>query len=233
MYLVARVYQSESQARDAYGALVEADIGPAALVIAASTRPGEEPGTRLSDDEASTVRAGGLLQSHAPFYADELRKGHHLVAMRAVFGRSREAAEIADSYNPLPVSHEGPKQRYIPWTERPAAFSSSIGMGTLLKTGTPFSDFWGLPTKKEGVTFLSRMMKPKTDGFMFSNMIGMGYKSAGDTPMSSMVGMSGKSNRLEGKTSSFGLPLKTKGGTPLSSMLGMRLLTKRKRILSS
>lgn len=233
MYLVARVYQSESQARDAYNALLEADLGPAAIVIAASTQPGEEPGTRLSDDEASTVRAGGLLQKHAGFYADELRKGRHVVVARAVFGRSREAVEIVDSYNPLPTTHEPPRQRYVPWTERPAAFSSSIGMPTLLNSDAPFSNFWGLPTRKEGHTVLSRMFKPLTDGFMFSSMIGMGFQTAGATPLSSMVGMSGKSSRLEGKTSSFGLPLKTRGGTPLSSMFGLRLLTKRKRILSS
>ena len=233
MYLVARVYESEHQARGAYDALLDAGLSTAAIVIAATTRPGEEPGSRLSDDEASTVRAGGLLQKHAGFYADELRKGKHIVAVRAPFGRTVEAKAIVDDFNPLPQNHEPPSTPYVAWTERPAAFSASIGMPVLMKTGTPFSSFWGMSTGKGGLSILSRIFKPLTDGFMFSNMIGMGFQTAGATPLSSMVGMSGKSGRLEGKTSSFGLPLKTKGGTPLSSTFGLKLLTRRKRILSS
>lgn len=233
MYLVARVYETESQARSAHDALVAEDFGTTAIVIAATTQPGEAPGTRLSDDEASTVRAGGLLQKHAGFYADELRKGNHLVAVRAPFGRTVEAIAIVDAHNPLPQNHEPPRTPYVAWTERPAAFSETIGLPALMKSETPFSSFWGMSTKKEGLTILSRIFKPLTDGFMFSNMIGMGFQTAGATPMSSMVGMSGKSSRLEGKTSSFGLPLKTKGDTPLSSLFGMKTKTRRKRILSS
>jgi len=39
------------------------------------------------------------------------------------------------------------------------------------------------------------------------------------------------SDRLAGKSSSFGFPLKTKSGTPLSSMLRLRMLAKTERYL--
>ncbi len=223
MLFLARFYLTEGQARGAVDALAAAEFTEDRIVMLSTT---------AGSDAAAAVKAGGMMGEHAAFYADQLGQGHSLVVVTPQFGMSKKAGAILDAHNPLPISHLPPPEPFVPWTERPAAFSSLFGLPTLTRSGTPFSDFWGLKTSQEGVTHLSRWFKPLSPGWTFSAMIGMPIKSKSDTPLSSMVGMSTRSSRNEGKTGSFGMSFKTKGGTPLSSMFGLPTLTKRKFFLT-
>ncbi len=222
MLFLARFYLTEGQARGAVDALAAAEIGSDRVVLLAPSG---------GADSATALRAGGMLGEHAGFYANQLGQGHSLVVVTPAFGASKMAKAILDEHNPLPISHEPPPEPFVPWTEKPAAFSTLLGLPTLTRSDTPFSDFWGLKTSQEGVSHFSRWFKPLSAGFTFSSMVGMPIKTQGDTPLSSMVGMGTSSRRNEGKTGSFGMSFKTKGGTPFSSMFGLPLLTKRKHFL--
>ncbi|MEE4191787.1 MAG: hypothetical protein V2I66_09405 [Halieaceae bacterium] len=222
MLFLARFYLTEGQARGAVDALVAAEMENERIVL---LTPGD------TGAAAAAVRAGGMLGEHAGFYADQLGQGHSLVVVNPAFGTSKIVTAILEEHNPLPITHEPAPEPFVPWSEKPAAFSTLLGLPVLTKSDTPFSDFWGLKTSQEGTSHFSRWLKPLSPGFTFSSMLGMSFKTSGDTPLSSMVGMSTSSSRNDGKAGSFGMSFKTKGSTPFSSMFGLPLLTKRKHFL--
>ncbi len=231
MLFQARMYQTEGQAANAANALIEAGFSKNSVTryTPPSAAAGGEMGGGPASDSAAALRVGGILGEHAGYYADHVNKGYSLVAVQPPFGTMLKAEKILDAHNPLPLSHMPPPEPFVPWTERPAAFSSLFGWPTLTRSETPFSDFWGLSTKQEGLSHFSRWFKPLTDGLrMGSNPL-----TANATPLSSMVGMGTQSSRNAGKTGSFGMSFKTKGATPFSSMIGMPTLTKRKHFLTS
>ncbi|MEM6485462.1 MAG: hypothetical protein AAF662_10830, partial [Pseudomonadota bacterium] len=121
-------------------------------------------------------------------------------------------------------------QPYVPYSQQTAPFSHMLGL-KVLSNGT-FSGAFGMGTKSSGLTHLSRFFSPLASDFKFSKMIGMGFATSSTTPLSSMVGLSTKSERMEGKYSSFGMSTSTAGGTPFSNMLGLPTLTKKKFFLS-
>jgi hypothetical protein len=247
MSMIARLYQTHTQAQGAYDALQSSGFGGDAAMIAGVSRaaagdpaagaPAAEAdaGAAIVPPEADTItaiRAGSLLGEHAAFYAEQLTEGNSLVVVSPPFGSSRKAIAILDDYNPLPISHEPPPEPYVPFTERSTPLSSLLGLPVLSKTATPCSDFWGFDTLQEGTSHFSRWLSPLAPGFMFSSLIGMKLLSGNATPVSSMTGMSTQSSRLAGKSSSFGLPLKASNTTPLSSLFGIPVLSKRKRFLT-
>ncbi len=223
MLFIARFYLTEGQARGAIDALAAAEISGDRVVMLA-------PGTGA--ESAAAMRAGGMLGEHAGFYANQMGEGHSLVVVAPAFGTSKQAAAILDDHNPLDISHEPPPEPFVPWSEKPAAFSSLLGLPTLTRSDTPFSDFWGLSTSQTGLSHFSRWLKPLAPGYTFSAKLGMSTRTEGATPLSSMVGMGTSSRRNEGKSGSFGLSFKTRGGTPLSSLFGLPLLSRRQHYLS-
>ena len=229
MYAVARVYEYEHQAREA-ATKVKSEEGfdPEHVVVFNTMMSQAADAPTLS----RVMRAGGLVAKHAAFYEQQLAAGRTLVIVGAPFGMSREAGRLLDEFSPLAISHEPERAPFVAWYEKPAAFSTALGLPALTKSDTPLSNLFGLKGKQEGFSHFSRWWSPLTD-FTFSGMIGMKFQSASDTPLSSMVGMSTSSDRVKGKSSTFGLPLLTKGDTPLSSLFGMGTKTKRNRILSS
>lgn len=229
MGVVARFFQTEGQARAAVDALLEAEFRSDNIAVLAPAAAGGE----AAPDLAAAMRTGAMLSEHVGFYAGQLDQGYTLVVVSAPFGATAKAATVLDSHGPLAITHEPAPEPYVFWTEKPAAFSTLLGLPLLTKSDTPFSDFLGLETKQSGPSHLSRSLKPLSPGFRFSSMLGMRLLSDNPTPLSSMLGMSTRSSRNEGKTSSFGMAMKAEGATPFSSMLGLPLLTRRKHFLTS
>jgi hypothetical protein len=235
MLMTARLFKSVGPARDAAEALISAGyddvvVLPATSAAASAPDDGEDAAATVpAVDTATAVRAGRMLGEHADFYLSRLTDGRALVVAMPPFMDSRRAEEILNSHGPLPDSHLPPSKPFVPLSEQAAPFSALLGLPVLSKSETPFSDLLGFGFKEEGPSHLSRWFPPLAPDFTFSSKIGMGFKASKDTFFS----MSTRSDRLEGKDSSFGMGFKASTETPFSSMLGLPLLTKRKHFLTA
>ncbi len=232
MFMIARLYSSETKAKAAAKAFVAAGYSADDVVVlpsAAVSASGEGGAGDADIDTTTAVRAGSMLGKAADFYLSRLTDGRALVVVTPSFMQSRLAEKILDDHDPLPETHEPPKQEFVPWTEQDTPFSNWLGWSTKSNSDTPFSDFMGFGFKQEGFSHFSRNRALLAPDFLFSDKIGMGFKAKKDT----FFNASTKSDRLEGKDSSFGMSFKSDLNTPLSSLFGMPLLTKRKHFLTS
>ena len=235
MLFIARFYASEDQAQAAIDAAVAAGFNRQSMVMLAPQRESYDAEGRSvpapsSASVADTVRAGEWMGMHTQFYTSRLGEGNTLLVMNPPFYGSLQAEQILDAHNPLDISHESKPAAFVPFEERDWLFSDVLGLGTLSQ-GT-FSESLGLATKQEGLSHFSRWISPLASNWTFSSKLGMGFSTSGATPLSSMLGLSTKSTRLEGKSSSFGFSTKTSGATPLSSIFGMPTLTKKRFFLT-
>lgn len=244
MYILARLYEDESNAHAAAKALV--DAGYSSDVVATLTASGgvQQPAPVEEGEEAPApaatapqpdliatgVKIGRMLGEHADFYLTRLTAGRTLLVATPSFMESRQAEIILDGFNPLPDSHRPAPKPYVPLSEQATPFSNLLGLPVLTE-GTPLSTGLGFGFKQEGLSHFSKMFPPLKSGWTFSETVGWKIKSSSDTPLSSLLGLSTKSDRLEGKDSTFGFPLVAKSDTPLSSMLGLRTKAKRERFL--
>ena len=240
MFFLARLYASQQQASDAVAALTEVGYSPDSMAMLTSSpavsSPVEgssyegapsapaAPATGNGDDRAMAVRAGKFMGEHAEFYVSRVTDGACLVVAAPPFMASARAEQILDDYDPLPDSHLPPPTPYVPISEQATPFSDMLGWPTLT-SGTPFSDALGFSSKQAGLSHLSRVFPPLLKDF---TAFPMSTKARKDT----IFPMSTRSDRLEGKSRSFGMGFSSKTGTPFSSMFGMPLLTKRKFFMS-
>jgi hypothetical protein len=239
MFMIARLYPSDGPARAAVKAIIEAGYeedsvvmlsAPDAPAVASADGDAEDAAVEASSiDVATAVRAGRMLGEQADFYLSRLTDGKALVVTTPPFIASRRAEEILDAHDPLPDSHLPPKEPFVPLSERPTPFSYLLGLPVTTKSETPFSDLLGFGFKEEGLSHLSRWFPPLASDFTFSSRLGMGFRASKDT----FFGMPTRSDRLEGKTSSFGMGFKASTATPFSSLLGLPLLTMRKHFLTA
>ena len=240
MYMMARIYPTHEQARAAVEELVATGYRSDDIAVlekaAAMPAPSQDDeaasappvgAASSEEDMANAIRIGSLLGRHADFYMRRLEAGHSLVVATPPFIESRIAESILDSHDPLPVTHEVPRKPFVPLSEQATPLSDLLGMPALSRQAPIFSEALGLDFKSDGLTRLSRWFPPLADGWTFSGTIGMSTKSKNDTPLSSMLNLPLKSDRLAGKASSFGLSLKAKSDT----MLPFRTKSKRDRYL--
>lgn len=240
MYILAKLYESESDAHAAIDALVDAgyDRDIAATLSAPGTTAdaaeGEVAAAPAKSDEdlvAIGVKIGKMLGEHADFYLSRLTPGRTLVVATPSFMESRIAEDILNGFGALPDSHRPAPKPFVPFSAQPTPLSSLLGLPVLTE-GTPLSTGLGFGFKQEGLSHLSQMFPPLKSGWTFSEKVGWKIKSSSDTPLSSMLGLSTKSDRLEGKESTFGMSLLAKRDTPLSTMLGLRTKSKRDHFLT-
>lgn len=233
MYMIARLFDSLGPAKNAAEALTSAGYDDVAVLpanAASAAGDGEDAAaTAATVDTATAVRAGRMLGEHADFYLSRLTDDRALVVAMPPFMESRRAEEILDGHDPLPDSHLPQSEPFVPLSERPAPFSALLGLPVLTKSETPFSDLLGFGFREERHSHLSRLFPPLASDFTFSSKIGMGFRASKDTFFSTST----RSDRLEGKDSSFGIGFKAGRDTPFSSMLGLPLLTKRKHFLTA
>lgn len=231
MYMMARLYPSDASAKAAAAAFIDAGYRESDVVVLTSSSPTAAEGEAAASpvDMETAVRAGKMLGEQADFYLSRLTDGKALVVATPPFMESRVAEDILDANGPLPDSHLPPKKEFVPISEQATPFSNMMGWPTLSDSETPFSSFLGFGFKEEGLSHLSRMFPPLASDFTFSSKIGMGFKARKDTFFKGST----KSNRLEGKNSSFGMGFKAGRDLPFSSLTGIPPLTKRKHFLTS
>ncbi|EED30395.1 conserved hypothetical protein, partial [gamma proteobacterium NOR5-3] len=229
MLVIARLYDDEGRAKAAASALVELGYSSDDIALmegpkAPAQHEGEVTETVNPIDMVNkAVRMGSMLGKHADFYMQRLTEGRALVAVTPPFIASRMVEVTLDAYNPLPDSHVPPPEPFVPLSEQATPLSNMLGLPVLVN-GT-MSEAFGFDTKQDGLSHFSQWFKPLASDFTFSGLVGWKIKSGSDTPLSSMLGLPVKSDRLEGKSSSFGMSLSSKSGTPFSSMLGLPLLS--------
>lgn len=239
MLLIARLYESGSQVKSAVASFVAAGYDEDSVAYLLGPDAAAEDDKEAGDagdvaaapefvDMPMAVRAGKMLGEHADFYLSRLTGERGLVVATPPFLASKRAEEILDSHDPLPDSHRPPSPPFVPISEQATPFSNLFGWPALTRSATPFSDLLGLGFKQEGPSSLSRMFSPLAPDFTFSEKLGLKLRSSKDT----IFPMATKSERLEGKSSSFGMGLRASRDTPFSSMLGLPLLSKRKHFLT-
>ena len=244
MYTIARLYPNSDQVKAAAKAfmaagyrdgnvvylLSEDEAAPESVAHAEDAAEGVEPvsapAAPASVDVETAVTVGTMLGEHAEFYLSRLSDGRALLVATLSFMQSRAAERLLDAHGPLPDSHRPPARPFVPISEQATPFSNWLGLPVLSNADTPFSDMLGFGFKEEGLSHLSRNVKPLAPDFTFLGTLGS--KASRDT----MFPMSTKSDRLEGQHASFGLEFKSKLKTPLSSLLGVPLLSRRKRFLT-
>ena len=238
MLVIARLYDDEGRARAAANALVELGYSSDDVALMEGPKasnqfagdPTSTPASAGPEMVSNAVRVGSMLGKHADFYMQRLTEGRALVVATPPFIASRMVEVTLDEYQPLPDSHVPPPKPFVPISQQATPLSDMLGLPVLVN-GT-MSEAFGFGTKQDGLSHFSQWFKPLASDFTFSSLVGWKIKSSNDTPLSSMLGFPVKSERLEGKASSFGMSLKSKSGTPLSSMLGLPLLSKRDHYLS-
>lgn len=219
---IVRLYETEQKARDAVGKLAEEGFPKETIFL---VKPTFERDAGTADDLAVAAMAGFVPQDQVAVYAEGLKQGRSVVAIRAPFGQGALATHILDSCGPMETGLELPKGRPIAW-EVGAPLSSAFLLPIILRNKpAPFSGTFGLPMLSSGRTFGSKYKELASSDYAFFGRSRLSQKAA---PLSSLFGLKTLSTKARtSRTSSFGLPLLSQNAAPLSSKLGMHLLTGR------
>ena len=216
---IARLYETEQQAREAVGKLQEAGftddmvflVTPVAeaampeVTTAAKAGAGGKKDTEADravspvppsagepmHASSAAVMSGYLLGDRAKLYAGALRRGRSLVVTRAPFGYAQQATDLMDSCGPVETDLGRPatQETYMTW-DPAAPVSSAFGVPVLRRNRpTPFSDLLGLPA-------VSRGGMPSTFSRAFGDLIDPDFALFGRSrllrdpaPLSSLLGL--------------------------------------------
>lgn len=198
---IVRLFGTEQQAQSAVDQLIRRGFPKDTINF---LTPSGDPSASL-ETITDRIAAGHVLRAHAKVYAEGVRNGRWLVAVKPPFGRSVLARDIMESHSPVDSGLRVSRDGFRDWDDA-APLSSGLSMTTLLKNPTPLSDMFGLGTKAFGGRApFGGLSSPR---FAFSSMLGMPLISRG------------------GKTHFGSL---TSSRFALSSMIGLPLLTKPRR----
>jgi hypothetical protein len=209
---VVRVYGTEQQASDAVARLKEYGFPEEGILTVSPVAGGEAD---AGEAVWSAARSGFVLQERARRYADAVRQGQSLVAVRPPFGRGQVAIDILDGLAPISTGFErhGPE---ILW-DVAAPLSSGLRAPALWRgQPAPFSLLTGGEILVRGRTFAARYPELTRPDWTFSSRMGLPLLSRSQAPRSSLSAKAGPS-----WTRSLGLPLLASGTTPFSSGLGL------------
>jgi hypothetical protein len=215
----ARSYETEEQAREAYGKLMaEGFPAESAFLL-----------TPSAEGAANAIRAGQDLGYRAGFFADRLAAGRSVVIVFPPFGHAVQAAEILDSCNPVDTNLRMPSE---PGTYGPGApLSEWLCLPPLSKNNpAPLSASTGMPVLSHrkprarvgnGLSVMARMFPPLTSSrFYPAGLLPLLFKAAAVLPIPTLIRGRG------GMKSKIGMPLVINDPAPLSRAFGLPLLTK-------
>jgi hypothetical protein len=227
MSIIARLYDSRSQARSAYEALLAAGT-PRRFTEIVESPDDTEVGTMALI--GASAKAGRLLGEYSDFYLSRMQPGQSLVVVDTELGMSVTAIDILESHGALDITHETPamKEAYVSFSEKAAPLSSMFGWSVLSPKPETSSSFWGFPELSHGLSFFGRFFPPLASSSFTMFPVRGGLPSRNPAPLSSMFGMpllNGKSGSQ--LTSSFGMPLLSSSG-PATSTFGLPLLSRRR-----
>ncbi len=212
---VVRVYRTDAQARDAVARLEELGFAGDSIHLVA---PVSEEDAASARALSRAVSAGFLLQDKADRYAEQVRQGRSLVAVRAPFGLGQRAADCLDALDPVDTGLEHPASG-VSW-DLAAPLSSSLLAPVIWRNQpAPFSRLVRGPVLSGGRTFESTLPELTPPGWSFSSRIGLRPLSRRQAPWSSLSGKSGASWKR-----SLGLPLLSAHPTPFSAKLRLGFL---------
>jgi hypothetical protein len=221
---IVRIYETEQQASEAFGALRAAGFGED---LAFMVTPGSDEGSGPTGALAAAVLAGSRMRKDVEVYAEGLNQGRSLVVALAPFGHALEASTIMDRYSPVPTGLERPVRQpsTMAWDEA-APLSSALRWRPLSagRRPAPFSESIGIAPLSKGS---GRSKTVLCSTWTFSSLLGgMGLLSANPTPASSAFGLKTLQENPNPGRSSFGIPLVWNKSAPISALIGMPLLTR-------
>jgi hypothetical protein len=221
---IARLYETEQQARDAVSRLREEGFSADSIFLVA---PGSGGEGGVFADLSAAIATGRVLGRSANLFAERVQRGRSLVVIEAPFGHGQRATEIMDSQGPVDTDVRLVSE---PVPSRAAPLSTAWGWPVLsYNKPAPFSDFLGFQTLSRGRSILSRIFgELASPHFAFFSMFPMLTRSGAP-----MFAKGALSHRPAPLSSMFGLPLLSTGPAPLSSAAGLPLLSSRPAPLSS
>ncbi len=202
---IVRIYETEQQASEAFGALRAAGFGED---LAFMVTPGSDEGSGPTGALAAAILAGSRMRKDVEVYAEGLKQGRSLVVALAPFGHALEASTIMDRYSPVPTGLERPVRQpsTMAWDEA-APLSSALRWRPLSagRRPAPFSESIGIAPLSKGS---GRSKTVLCSTWTFSSLLGgMGLLSTNPTPASSAFGLKTLQENPNPGRSSFGMPL--------------------------
>ena len=236
MSVIARLFDSAAQARNAYQALEAMRIPKRFIALVETPADGDGAvNVGTVDMVGASMRAGRLLGEHAALYLSHMQPGQSLLVVDAPLGFTIDARNAMAANGALPITHEPPEPVKGPYRaswDQPAPLSAALGWDVLSRSSETYSEFWGFPLlSKKRLTFLGRWFPTLTGPrFALSSLFGLGLLSRNAAPLSSMLGLPVKTGASGvAWTSSFGMPLLMRAApAPLSSTFGLPLLSRRR-----
>ncbi len=222
---IARLYETEDNARDAVARLREVGVAEGAIIM---LTPGGEGGSDSTAALARAVNAGRVIGDRAGLYADRVAHGRSLVVVEPPFGLGLRATEALDACHPVDTelrSGAAPD----PWGPG-APFSATISLPVLVRDNpAPFSRFAGFPTlsSTEPLVFLA------SSNFAVSSLFGIPLLSRIAAPLSSLINLPTLTGGKGGYRAIVPLPMLTNVAAPFSAMLGLPRLWNSPTPLSS
>ena len=229
MSMITRYYASAEQASHAYQDLIQHGFSESIISLITPASSNSDDQTSVSKDMVSAaMKFGAQMGEQVDISTDNIARGYSMLAVEAPFGYSYEALNILDKYSPIAVE-EPEADEPVPTpaliSDRPAPFSSAIGLKVLTDSSWTLSEFIGIGFSAKR-SFLSNWFSELTSSdFKFSNMFGMSMLSSNPAPFSSMFGLPTKSGKSgDGWTRSMGFKMLTDNPAPFSSFVGIPLL---------
>ena len=208
---LGRLYESDDQLRAVERALTEQGL-PDEGRISFSPLGREQKSIEDIADEIVATYPKWFPKNHATAYAEKIKSGHGLLLVDAPFGRGAMIERMLSAHPSVPIS-------------QPMASIRPLGP-------TPFSDWLGLGTIKQGRTFRARegtflcwlYGDSSSRNFLAFDWLPTISRSA--SPFSSLFGIRTLSQNPDPGDKSFGMALSSDNPAPLSSKVGMPVLSR-------
>ena len=240
---ISRTYSSRDNAAEAVKKLKSTGFADDLVNVVAppDSNASDFQATETPDDELiASISRGGVVATHAPVYADGIRRGETLVSVRAPFGCAATVTSILEQFSPTETGLGDPGYEVQP-RDPAAPLSSACGWRVLIDNPAPLSTWLGWRTLSTG------RPSPKLDRDLvdkpapLSKVVGMpvlsdkpailstrfGWRLLLDNPapLSKRFGWPLLSRDQKPPQTRFGLPLRSDNPAPLSAALGLKLLS--------
>jgi hypothetical protein len=216
--IITRLYDTPQNAKGAVTKLKNSNFADDQIVHVSSE--GKAP-----DAVVSAITAFGVPASNAKTYAETIGRGASFVAVRPVFGKAGEAAEILNSFSPT----DGDELVVVD-QETASPFTASSGpKAKLLDDPHPVSTYFKWPLLSEDRLSLSKKFGwslLSSDAFPASKLFGWKLLSDVATPASKQFGWKLLSDEPTPLSSKYNWKLLINDPTWLSSKLGWPVLSK-------
>ena len=224
---IVRMFADEAKAREALRLLREERFAQEDLNLLLPAQAATADAAGSLESLVSAILGSGASRAQCKAYADAIRAGQVMVAVRAPWGMSGDAIRVMDECGPLADPAPAPREPYLSWDES-APLSSALRLPTLLRNRPmPVSNIFGLEDLPKSRPWFGGLV---SDRFA---LFGQPKLSRNPAPLSSLFGLptlTRDGKPMFGGLAShdfylFGKPRLSRNPAPLSSLIGWGTLS--------